>query len=175
MHRRDLLRILGTGALLPFVPRSVEEASRFARAAHLAAARRNFEVLTPAQAELVGTLADLIIPRTDTPGATDVGVTGFVDHLLAAWYHDDERTEFLAGLADIDRRAGGKFTALSPADQAKLVESIDGADGKAGTAESEFKRLKSLTIYGYFTSERVVKEVTKEPIIPGRFDGCVHT
>ena len=175
MQRRDLLRILGTGTLLPFVPRSVEAASRFAHAAHIAAARRSFEVLTPAQAELVGTLADMIIPRTDTPGATDVGVTGFVDHLLAAWYHDDERSEFLAGLAEIDRRAGGKFTGLGPAEQAKFLQSIDGVDGKAGSAEHEFKRLKSLTLYGYFTSEKVVKEVTKDPMIPGRFDGCVHT
>lgn len=174
MQRRDLLRILGTSTLLPFVPRSVEAASRFAHAAHLAAARRNFEVLTPAQAELVGTLADLIIPRTDTPGATDVGVPGFVDHLLAAWYHDDERSEFLAGLADIDRRSGGKFVALSPADQAKYLETIDGMKGKGGSAEQEFRRLKSLTLYGYFTSEKVVKEVTRDPIIPGRFDGCVH-
>ena len=157
------------------MPRSAEEAARFAHAAHLAAARQTLDFLTPAQAELVGTLADLIIPRTDTPGATDVGVTGFVDHLLAAWYHDDERKDFVAGLAEIDRRAGGKFTALAPAEQVKFLETIDGVAGKSGTAEGEFKRVKSLTLYGYFTSEKVVKEVTKEPLIPGRFDGCVPT
>lgn len=175
MQRRDLLRILGSGALLPFVPRSAEGAIQFARAAHRASAGTALEFLTPDQAELVGTLADLIIPRTDTPGATDVGVTGFVDHLLAAWYHDDERKNFVAGLAEIDRRAGGKFTTLSPAEQVKFLETIDGLEGRSGTAEGEFKHLKSLTLYGYFTSEKVVKEVTKEPLIPGRFDGCVHT
>jgi hypothetical protein len=44
--------------------------------------------------------------------------------------------------------------------------------GERGSAEAEFGRLKSLVIYGYFTSERVVKDVTRNPIIPGRFDGC---
>ena len=175
MQRRDLLRLLGTGALLPFVPRSLDAAIRFGRAAHIAAARGDLEVLTPAQAELVTTLADLILPRTDTPGASDVGVTGFVDHLLATWYHDDEREQFLAGLAEIDTRSGGKFTSLPAGDQARLLESLDGLEGSPGSAESEFGRLKALTVYGSFTSEQVVKEVTRDPLIPGRFDGCVKT
>jgi len=174
MHRRQLLRLLGTGALLPFVPRTLEGAYRFGRDAHLAALRDGLEVLTAAQAELVTTLADLIIPRTDTPGASDVGVTGFVDHLLAAWYHDDEREHFLAGLADLDRRAGGRFTALTGDRQVALLVSIDGGKGELGSADAEFARLKSLTVYGYFTAERVVKEVTRDPVIPGRFDGCVR-
>ncbi len=175
MHRRDLLRLLGTGALLPFVPGTLEEAFRFGHAAHLAAERAGLEVLSAAQAELVTTLADLIIPRTDTPGASDVGVTGFVDHLLAAWYHDDERDHFRAGLADIDRRAGGTFTAIPADRQTALLQAIDGTKGEPGSAEAEFARLKALTVYGYFTAERVVKEVTREPVIPGRFDGCVKT
>lgn len=174
MQRRDLLRLLGTGALLPFVPRSLDAAVRFGRAAHVAAAQDGLEVLTAEQAELVSTLADLLLPRTDTPGASDVGVTGFIDHLLADWYHADEREQFLAGLTEIDTRAGGRFTAVATAEQIRLLESLDGAEGQPGSAESEFARLKSLTIYGYFTSERVVKEVTRDPLIPGRFDGCVR-
>lgn len=175
MQRRDLLRLLGTGALLPFVPRSLDAAIQFGHAAHTAAAQGGLQILTPAEAALVTTLADLVIPRTDTPGASDVGVTGFIDHLLAAWYHPDERAQFLAGLAEIDARAGGRFTALPATGQTRLLQSLDGAKGKAGSAESEFGRLKSLTVYGYFTSERVVKEVTREPLIPGRFEGCVKT
>jgi hypothetical protein len=174
MHRRELLRLLGAGALLPFVPRSLEGALRFGHAAHLAAERDGLEVLSAAQAELVTTVSDLIIPRTDTPGASDVGVTGFIDHLLAAWYHDDERDHFLAGLADLDRRAGGSFVAFPADRQTALLENIDDTKGEPGSAETEFARLKALTVYGYFTAERVVKEVTREPLIPGRFDGCVR-
>ena len=165
MQRRELVRLLGAGTLLPLLPRSLEGAVASAREAHRAARRGDLEVLSPAQAHLVTTLADLILPRTDTPGASDVGVTGFIDYMLAHWYHDDERSAFLAGLAEIDRRAAGR-----PAD---LLPALDGRKGEPGSAEAEFARLKSLVIYGYFTSERVVKEVTRDPIIPGRFDGCV--
>ncbi len=173
MHRRELLRLIGTGTLLPFLPRSVDRALAFGREAHRRARERSPEALSPEQAELVTTLADLILPPTDTPGASDVGVTGFIDHLLAHWYHDDERAAFLAGLAEIDRRAGGRFVGLAPAEQTRLLAAIDQAPGETGSAESEFGRLKSLTLYGYFTSERVVRDVTRDPVIPGRFDGCV--
>ncbi|HSB54352.1 MAG TPA: gluconate 2-dehydrogenase subunit 3 family protein [Gemmatimonadales bacterium] len=173
MHRRELLRLLGTGALLPFLPGSLDHAIAFGREAHRAALAHDFEALSAAQAELVTTLADLILPRTDTPGASDVGVTAFIDHLLAHWYHDDERADFLAGLGAIDRLAGGRFVALAPAAQAEILTRIDGVKGEPGSAEAEFGKLKSLTVYGYFTSERVVKDVLKSPLIPGHFDGCV--
>jgi hypothetical protein len=119
-------------------------------------------------------VADLILPRTDTPSASDVAVPTFIDHMLAQWYHPDERDSFRAGLAELDRRADGSFTALSSEGQIALLTALDGAKGDSGSAEATFTRLKSLTIYGYFTSEPVVKEVTRERVIPGKFEGCVR-
>ncbi len=61
--------------------------------------------LTPEQGDVVAAIADQIIPRTDTPGARDVGVHRFIDTMLAEYYSTDERSAFLAGLADVDARA----------------------------------------------------------------------
>jgi hypothetical protein len=174
MHRRDLLQMLGACSLLPFVPREAGAAIAFGRRLHRAAHTESLEALSAEQALLVTTIADQIIPRTDTPGASDVGVTEFVDHLLAHWYEDEARGGFIAGLADIDLRAGGRFVDLSSERQVAFLSLLDGVKGAPGSAEAAFAMLKSLTIYGYFTAERVVKEVTKEPVIPGRFDGCVR-
>ena len=41
------------------------------------------------------------------------------------------------------------------------------------TATAQYKRLKGLTVYGYFTSEIVVKEVTKPIIFHPAFEGCI--
>jgi Gluconate 2-dehydrogenase subunit 3 len=174
MHRRDLLQILGACSVLPFVPREAGAAIAFGRRLHKAVHTDGLEALTPDQARLVTSIADQIIPRTDTPGASDVGVTEFIDHLLAHWYANEARDHFMTGLADLDRRAGGSFVELSSERQVALLTLLDGVKGTPGTAEAAFAMLKSLTVYGYFTAERVVKEVTKEPIIPGRFDGCVR-
>lgn len=174
MHRRDLLQLLGACSVLPFVPREAGAAIAFGRRLHHSAAADGLEALSADQASLVTTIAEQIIPRTDTPGATDVGVTAFIDHLLAHWYEDEARAQFIAGLADIDRRAGGRYLELSGERQVAFLTLLDGVKGAPGSAEAAFAMLKSLTLYGYFTAEQVVKHVTKEPVIPGRFDGCVR-
>ncbi len=174
MRRRDLVRILTATALLPWVPREAGAAVAFGRRAHRTARSTDLEALSPAEAALVTAISDLIIPRTDTPGASDVGVTAFVDHLLAQWYEKAERDGFIAGLYDLEARAVTGFTELSVDRQVALLTTLDGVAGRPGSAEAMFATLKSLTVYGYFTAEQVVKEITRDPIIPGRFDGCAR-
>src|SRR3954470_14233424 len=47
--------------------------------------------LTRAQADLVGTMAEHVIPTTDTPGARTAGVHRYVDALLTQHYPDAEK------------------------------------------------------------------------------------
>src|SRR5579863_7481778 len=53
--------------------------------------------LTPAEMEFSGLLCDLIIPRTDTPGASDAGVPEFIDRRLGA--SPDLAARFRQGLS----------------------------------------------------------------------------
>jgi hypothetical protein len=172
MHRRDLLCLLGATAALPFLPRSSEAALAFGERVHLGSATGS-RLLDPDRLEFLSAITELIIPKTDTPGARDAGVPAFIDHMLAAWYPADERDQLLAGFKAIDTAAGGSFTRLPPADQVALLTRLDGGKGQPASAEWAVRRIKSLTEYGYFTSELVVKTVTKDPIIPGKFEGCV--
>ncbi|HXI22033.1 MAG TPA: gluconate 2-dehydrogenase subunit 3 family protein, partial [Gemmatimonadales bacterium] len=120
---------------------------------------------------------ELIIPETDTPGAGAVGVPAFIERIVGDWMSDGERANLTAGLGRIDDRARAAgstgFTALARADQVRLLQALDGTDGPDGSAEKAYARIKQLTTYGYFTSERVMTEVLHTVIIPGRFDGCV--
>src|SRR5437660_740243 len=60
--------------------------------------------LTVDQLDLVATIAEHILPETDSPGARAVGVHRFIDAMLADSSPDEERRRFLAGLADVDAR-----------------------------------------------------------------------
>jgi gluconate 2-dehydrogenase gamma chain len=85
--------------------------------------------LTAAQFELVGTIADRIIPPTETPGARAAGVPQFADALLTDYYLSPERDRFLAGVQAMDyraRRANGKpFMQLTRKQQDALLMQMD--------------------------------------------------
>ena len=45
------------------------------------------------QFAMLDEIAEIVIPRTDTPGAREVGVAGFVDALMAHWASSENRRE----------------------------------------------------------------------------------
>lgn len=172
MHRRDLLRLLGATAALPFLPRSAEAAIALGKRVH-EGSEHGPRLLNDDQAALLNVVCEMIIPRTDTPGALDAKVPAFIEHMLVVWYPADQRDRLLAGFKAIDTAAGGSFARLAPTDQVALLTRLDQGKGDPGSAEWGVRQIKSLTIYGYFTSELVVKTVTKDPVIPGKFEGCI--
>ncbi len=171
MNRRDLLALMGTSVTASFLqPLSATE--RLDLGARLQLEIGTASSLSAGSREVVARVADLVLPRTETPGALDVRVPEFVDLLMTKWYSATERADFEKGITDLDKRAGG-FVAKPEAAQVAFLTTLDGQKGAKGTAEDAFSTLKWLTIYGYFTSRQVQREVLKTVIMPGRFDGCV--
>ena len=171
MERRDLLRAFGAAAAFTIMPRTAQAAWETV-AASPSALRR---VLTDERADLVAALADAIIPRTDTPSATDVNVPAFIDVIVAEYYGDEERAVFLSGLdligARVKRSDVSAFAGLSPESQKALLDALDQPVDRQAPDARAWNRLKGLVIHGYFTSERVQKDVLKTAVMPGRYDG----
>ena len=185
MQRREMLKVIGAAAALPFVPARADAAVRLAESVHrrldaehaATGARYALRVLSPAQNELVTMLAEMIIPETETPGATSVHVNEFLDLLLAEWSNDEDRAGFLAGLEAIDHETratyGKRFVELAEPDRVVTVRALDAMRDTQSGAGRAFGELKRLTVYAYFTSETVQKNVLKTVMWPGRYDGCV--
>ncbi|HEX9484402.1 MAG TPA: gluconate 2-dehydrogenase subunit 3 family protein [Gemmatimonadaceae bacterium] len=171
MHRRDLLRAFGAATALALVP---EDA--IAAWTRLAAGERPSRELGRTQLELIGAIADTLLPRTDSPSATDVHVPAFVELILADNFSDVDRAAFTAGLGLIDdaakRIGNADFVALSPETREQVVASIESGDRRSEPGRT-YWRLKDLIIHGYFTSEPVMKTVLRVEVMPGRFDGDV--
>ena len=94
-----------------------------------AAAPGAWRALRGEEGELVATVAEHIIPATDTPGARAAEVHRFVDTMLAEYYPARETARFREGLAALDARArrehGAPFLRCAPAQQRALLERID--------------------------------------------------
>jgi hypothetical protein len=136
------------------------------------------ELLTLDELALTGVLADLIIPRTDTPGALDVGAHHTIDHLLKACALEPEQAAFHAGLARVDAaaqaRGAKRFTALPAARQAALLHALDaGASPFTPADQGFFHQLKGYVAFAYYTSEAgATRELAYLPV-PGGFKGNV--
>ncbi len=170
MERRDLLKALASATALTVLPHKTLAA--WSRVAEGAAPLNG---LSDAQMALVRAIADTIIPRTDSPSATDVGVHQFVNVIVSEQISDSDRTEGLAGLDAINARsvAANKvvFAELSPEARGAFIESLESGPRDTEPART-YWRLKGLVVHGYFTSEPVMKDVLKHNIMPGTFEGA---
>ena len=187
MKRRRALEIIGVAAGAPLlVPGgAVAEALALGQRIRSAAGPAGGAppaTLTPAQARTVTALAETIIPRTDTPGASEAGVTAFVDALLTGWLDASDRDRFLAALDEVDPIArsahGAAFADCTPDQQAALAGRLDEDLGRRrrdpaiDETQTFFYDMKRFTLAGYFTSEPGLRSLGYR-VIPGAFEGCV--
>lgn len=186
MERREVLRLLATGTALHLAPLNMVAFAREAKA--LLAEQTSARTLNPHQDVTVKVMAELIIPRTDTPGATDVGVANFIDLVLTEWCDEADRARFLKGLADVDSRAnnlfGKNFITCAASQQSQILIDLgqkmveNGASSwvstglAAGSGEDFYAMFRRLTLTAYYTSEDGATKELNFEIIPGDYRGC---
>ncbi len=186
MDRRDVMRALGAGLVLPmlrgFSPEQLNAAAAKIRD-RLPSRLPGYKpiLLGELQYQTVTVIAEHILPATDTPGATDAGVGPFIDMMLAEWYKTEDRDKFLEGLANLDDRSsnmfGATFLKLGEAKQVALLHGLDAEvtalqDADLETDSYFFHRMKWLTLFGYYTSEIGQTQELQAAIIPGHYDPC---
>ena len=188
--RRDALRKIAVGGVAAVTaPLWVETLASAAEqhAAHYQASAAQAaawvpKALTPSQNDTVITLAELIIPQTDTAGATKANVNRFIDAVLVDASPSD-RQKFVDGLVWLDaqtqRDAGAPFAKASVAHQTALLTAL--STNKAPSAAEQagvdfFKAIKSLTVTGYYTSEVGMREEMGDDgnMFFMEFKGCTH-
>lgn len=139
---------------------------------------------------LVSEIAEIIIPKTDTPGAKDAKVGEFIEMMLKDCYAAKDQNSFAAGLADLEKK---DFLKATPEEQTKILKELEAtakvasektsAERKKFTEAGKeytddqgvpfFRLMKELTLLGYFTSEPGATLALEYVPVPGRYDGCI--
>ena len=126
------------------------------------------------QARIISELAEIILPKTDTPGAKEVGVPNFIDTIVNENYEKEDQERFIVGLTafeeDAKKTYGDGFIYCKPEDQIALVKKSLGAaiqEKKENTATKKpfILMAKELTMLGYFTSEPGATKVLQLSLI----------
>ncbi len=132
-------------------------------------------VLSVDQASVLLAAVETIIPKTDTPGAGELGVDKFVQKMITDCYDKKTQSGLASGLSNLDEQSvqlyGKSFTETSAAQKIKLLQDFEKSSD--ASTKSFFGLLKNLTIQGYMNSEYVMTNITHYEMIPGRYHGCV--
>lgn len=135
--------------------------------------------LSQEQLDLIGDIADTIIPDTDTPGAKAINIHYFIDELVANWMTSVQRSQFLSDVSALDIRIksekGKSFSMLSLDDRDLMLDQLgeEMIEQNAQGTKHIYKEIRELTIFGYYTSEVGASvELNFDPL-PGAFKGCV--
>lgn len=192
MNRREILRYaaLATGAAVsaPFASAFLTSCKRDA---DVVAGKIAYEpkFFNADEYEFITKFADTIIPRTDTPGASDVGVPEMIDKVVADVYGKEDQVETREGLGklmakmDADNIEHGKFVQANNETMLMYLQDQDlhyknpDTDWKAAGEEAETMRgayfsLKQAVIANYFGSEEVATTQLAYLPVPGEYIAC---
>ncbi|WP_405382767.1 gluconate 2-dehydrogenase subunit 3 family protein [Maribacter sp. LLG6340-A2] len=142
---------------------------------------------TDIEAKTIASLVDMILPRTDTPGALDVKSDIFIDRVVAKSYDKSGQEKMRADIAAFNEKSKSKygdvFYNLSDADKTAMLNEAEKNSGKfgkgvwgAGVGPHEpigfYRSMKSMAIWAYMTSEEIGKNVLSYDPIPGKYEPC---
>ena len=133
-----------------------------------------------AEQKLLASVADTIIPAanpaaTGSIGALSVGVDKYLQKLIDDCYEKDVQDNVKLQLNNLEKSAKTKFkksfAGCSQLQRQELFLALSSSNVKA---EMDFSALiKSETIKGFNTSQKVMQEYLNYKVAPGHYYGCV--
>ncbi len=147
-------------------------------------------VLTDLERKIVAEVAEMIIPKTDTPGAKDAGVPAFIEMMLTDCYRAPEHESFRLGLQNLinldflnqDEAAKTDILKAVEVENKELMKAYNVKPTKMGDNEDSelmkkqakglpfWRLMKELTLIGYFTSEVGIQASFEYEPIPGALE-----
>ncbi len=125
-------------------------------------------LMTKAQLQTAALICDFILPASGkAPSANALGVPDFIDEWISAPYPAQlaDRPIILDGLGWIEgeaqKRFGKSLFDAAPADRAALLKTltVKPSDLAMQTPHAFFRRFRSLTIGGYYTTQPGFKDI----------------
>lgn len=128
---------------------------------------------------LVKSIADTILPKTDSPSASEVGVPEKIDSMIPVIHSRNEQADFMGAFkmleSKIANEVGGKdFSELPEEDRFRILQIINNSN----SSELEAVRwvlwnIKSKAVDYYRKSRVIATEFLNYLPVPGYYDPCV--
>lgn len=135
-------------------------------------------------------MIDTILPETDSPSASAVGVHKMIDSMLSATYTKEDAANYREGFDAFKKylqdgmegntfnyqlekmEEGKKFLELSQDERTKILKALDASTDNQ-EAKDGYLALKQQTIGYYLNTEEIGTKFLNYLPVPGEYDGCI--
>ncbi|MGZ3750041.1 MAG: gluconate 2-dehydrogenase subunit 3 family protein [Mucilaginibacter sp.] len=160
---RNLALVIGGAALLP-------ACTTHNTIAHF----KHFDVSLDQQT-LITNMAETIIPKTNTPSATDLNLYGFIMKMLDDCTKKKDQEAFLKGMSEFDavpkKMYNKSFAECSKKEKEDVLKSFENKDSKySKDLQAFYGTVKGLTVFGYTESKYFLTKVNVYELVPGRYN-----
>jgi hypothetical protein len=138
------------------------------------------------KARVIACLADCIIPKSNSPSASECNVPEFIVRMVKENTDVQTQNNFVTGLLELEEYSaalyGKSFLDCGSDVRNKIVSHFSERDkpqpGIVGRIQKKifgksfFSTLTEYTVIGYFTSEKGATIALRYSLIPNRYDGC---
>ncbi|MDO3644134.1 gluconate 2-dehydrogenase subunit 3 family protein [Mucilaginibacter sp. L3T2-6] len=173
MNRRTILKnlalVIGGSVLLPSCLHS--DGTSYVQLKHVQ--------INEDQQKLMADVAETIIPKTNTPGAKELGLPAFTLKMIDDCFNKKEQEAFVAGLVafqnKIKKEHGKDFGWLDVKQREAILLAIEKAaqNAKPGAhpdpVTNFFSIIKGQTTFGYTTSQYFMTKEIPYELVPGRY------
>lgn len=141
------------------------------------------------QAALIAEIAETILPKTNTPGAKEMAVPQFIDKMVKDTMDETSQKSLVEGLESFEDEVKSKyntdFISLKSNQKKEVLEKLDNEKPPSGLTmwginlepdapqPTFFKIIKGLTLFGFYTSEEIGRNVLVYDPVPGEYIGCM--
>jgi len=126
--------------------------------------------------DMLAKIADAIIPAGNSIGALSVGVDKYLQKIIDECYEKPVQDNVKKQLQTLDTSArtayGNAFTGCTSRQREELLMKC--SDSRKKEEKDFFDLIKSETIRGFNTSQKVMQDYFDYQVAPGHYYGCIH-
>jgi len=128
---------------------------------------------------LIRNIIDTILPTTDSPSATEVGVDQIIDQMVGTAYKTDDKEKYKIGFKALydylQPESGAQNFQKLAADKKKalLLELDQSGDEKMKAIKEAYHQLKQQTVAYYLSTEEIGKNYLNYLPVPGAYEACI--
>ncbi len=178
MNRREILKYtaLATGAAVSGSLASIILSGCGSDAADKAVAD-GFQAKFFAEGEMMQlrSLVDVILPKTDSPSASEVGVHKIMDSMVGEVYTVERQAEFRKGYAALmEYLTNAGFFDKKAAEHVQILKTLGASTDEATKPiRDAFKDMKQQSIAYYLSNKEIGTKYLNYLPVPGKYEACI--